>query len=104
MSVSVIFVLLALSAYSSADSSNNGITCSFCKAGLASVTATIQSSKDLQDQLGDSISTGCDQVPNELQRKACRLTLDDNFGLFFDNFIQQPGTSVEDFCKDMGYC
>ncbi|VDO84527.1 unnamed protein product [Heligmosomoides polygyrus] len=90
--------------YVLADDANNGITCSFCKAGLATVTATIQSNPDLQDQLGDSISVGCDQVPNELQRKACRLTLDDNFGLFFQNFLQQPGTSVEDFCKNMGYC
>ncbi|KAK5984825.1 Saposin B-type domain-containing protein [Trichostrongylus colubriformis] len=98
------YVLFALCIYVLADDSNSGITCSFCKAGLATVTATIQSNPDLQGQLGDSISVGCDQVPNELQRKACRLTLDDNFGLFFKNFLQQPGTSVEDFCKNMGYC
>uniref|UniRef100_A0A7I4YVQ4 Saposin B-type domain-containing protein n=1 Tax=Haemonchus contortus TaxID=6289 RepID=A0A7I4YVQ4_HAECO len=98
------FIYFALFAYVLADSGNNGISCSFCKAGLASVTATIQSNPDLQGQLGDTISVGCDQVPNELQRKACRLTLDDNFGLFFQNFLEQPGTSVEDFCKSMGYC
>ncbi|KAK6017557.1 hypothetical protein OSTOST_16918 [Ostertagia ostertagi] len=96
--------LFALYVYVQADDANNGISCSFCKAGLATVTATIQANPSLQGQLGDSISVGCDQVPNELQRKACRLTLDDNFELFFQNFLQQPGTSVEDFCKNMGYC
>ncbi|EPB74751.1 hypothetical protein ANCCEY_06176, partial [Ancylostoma ceylanicum] len=75
----LVFVFLYVQA---TDSGNNGITCSFCKAGLASMTATIQSNPDLMDQLGDTISQGCDQVPNQLQRRACRMTLDDNFPLF----------------------
>ncbi|EYC04232.1 hypothetical protein Y032_0089g2299 [Ancylostoma ceylanicum] len=97
----LVFVFLYVQA---TDSGNNGITCSFCKAGLASMTATIQSNPDLMDQLGDTISQGCDQVPNQLQRRACRMTLDDNFPLFLQKFLEQPGTSAEDFCKDMGYC
>ncbi|VDO57816.1 unnamed protein product [Haemonchus placei] len=71
---------------------------------LEANTGTSLETQIVQGQLGDTISVGCDQVPNELQRKACRLTLDDNFGLFFQNFLEQPGTSVEDFCKSMGYC
>ncbi|ETN82203.1 hypothetical protein RB195_012639 [Necator americanus] len=90
--------------YADANDANNGISCSFCRAGLASMTATIQSNPDLMGQLGDTISQGCDQVPNELQRRACRITLDDNFPLFLQNFLQQPGTTSGDFCKDMGYC
>ncbi|RCN31160.1 hypothetical protein ANCCAN_23062 [Ancylostoma caninum] len=100
-----IFALLLVCLYVQAEGNgNNGITCSFCKAGLASMTATIQSNPDLMDQLGDTISQGCDQVPNQLQRRACRMTLDDNFPLFLQNFLEQPGTSAEDFCNDMGYC
>ena len=33
--------------------------------------------------MGDQISQGCDQLTNEQQRLACRMTLDDNFALFY---------------------
>ncbi|CAJ0590196.1 unnamed protein product [Cylicocyclus nassatus] len=99
------FLLVIAILYVHADNAgNDGITCAFCKAGLASMTQQIQSNNDVMAQMGESISQGCDQVPNELQRRACRLTLDDNFPLFLQNFLQQPGTSADDFCKDMGYC
>uniref|UniRef100_A0A1I7X0V3 Saposin B-type domain-containing protein n=1 Tax=Heterorhabditis bacteriophora TaxID=37862 RepID=A0A1I7X0V3_HETBA len=96
-----IVILATLIAYVSC---GNAITCSFCKAGLASMTANIQSDPDLMGQMGDTISQGCDQVPNKLQRKACRFTLDDNFPLFFQNFISQPDNSADNFCESMGYC
>ncbi|CAI4222677.1 unnamed protein product [Auanema sp. JU1783] len=83
---------------------NYGITCQFCKVQLASMTETIQGNPDMMSQMGDSASQGCDQIPNKDMRKACRETLDDNFPLFLQKFLEEPDTSAADFCKQMGYC
>ncbi|VDN38249.1 unnamed protein product [Cylicostephanus goldi] len=86
-----IFLLALTILYVKADNAgSDGITCAFCKAGLASMTQQIQSNNDVMAQMGESISQGCDQVPNELQRRACRLTLDDNFPLFLQVCCDMP--------------
>ncbi|KJH50630.1 surfactant protein B [Dictyocaulus viviparus] len=84
--------------------SNEGIICSLCKGGLTGMTNSIQSNYTLMRQMGDSISQACGQVPNQQQRKACQLTLDNHFPLFMKTFVQQPTTSADEICKGMGYC
>uniref|UniRef100_A0A0K0DFN4 Saposin B-type domain-containing protein n=1 Tax=Angiostrongylus cantonensis TaxID=6313 RepID=A0A0K0DFN4_ANGCA len=99
-----VVLLLALASPIMTVSDNVGITCVMCKAGLVSINAKVQSNPGLMAQMGDTISQGCDQIPDELLRKACRATLDDHFPLFLQTYNKQWRTSVEDFCKSMGYC
>ncbi|VDM58311.1 unnamed protein product [Angiostrongylus costaricensis] len=96
-----VVLLLALTSSILNASANVGITCLMCKTGLARINAIVQSNPGLMAQMGDTVSQGCDQIPDELQRKACRATLDDHFPLFLQ---KQWGTSPEDFCKSMRYC
>ncbi|KAJ1351875.1 hypothetical protein KIN20_008039 [Parelaphostrongylus tenuis] len=97
-------LLFALVSFVFTDSTNVGITCALCKAGLASMNAKIQSNPSLMDQMGDTVSQSCDQIPDPKQRKACRATLENHFPLFLQTYNEQWETSVEDLCKSMRYC
>uniref|UniRef100_A0A0K0DFN3 Saposin B-type domain-containing protein n=1 Tax=Angiostrongylus cantonensis TaxID=6313 RepID=A0A0K0DFN3_ANGCA len=97
-------LLLAFASSLLTDAVQVGITCSMCKTELASISEKIHSYPGLMAQMSGTISQSCDQIPDDLQRKACREAVDENSPLFLQNFMKTAEASAENLCKSMGYC
>uniref|UniRef100_A0A8R1DYL5 Saposin B-type domain-containing protein n=1 Tax=Caenorhabditis japonica TaxID=281687 RepID=A0A8R1DYL5_CAEJA len=60
------------------------ISCAFCIAGVGQINQQVlTATPDVQAQMGLQASQGCDQIPVQQVRQACRLTMNDHFNAFY---------------------
>ncbi|KAK0419740.1 hypothetical protein QR680_014299 [Steinernema hermaphroditum] len=98
LAVALLLVLIATA------SCQHVITCYMCQIGLKNMVASMKANGEAMQNLGDSLSDGCDEIPQEQQRVGCRKLFGDHINDIFDQFSTDPSTDPLAMCKNMKFC
>uniref|UniRef100_A0A1I7Y8V8 Saposin B-type domain-containing protein n=1 Tax=Steinernema glaseri TaxID=37863 RepID=A0A1I7Y8V8_9BILA len=96
--------LLVFFALVASASCQHVITCYMCQIGLQNMVTSMKANDEAMQNLGDSFSDGCDEIPQEQQRLGCRKLFSEHFNDVFDQFSTDPTTNPLAMCKNMKFC